>query len=134
MVELVFTFSLIWILSLGLIFNLLTNYSLYESVFNRPIEDILSAISLENKLSNILWVILTSTSTTLFLINLKMSSLILWHLTASILWSPNQLALLPQLQLWLTTYLQTILNLKWIVAFFTLIDLITSQFFKNYLQ
>ena len=79
--ELVFTFSLIWILSLGLIFNLLTNYSLYESVFveimrphgkniivgclyrppdaslndfNRSVEDILSAISFENKLSYIM--------------------------------------------------------------------------------
>ena len=79
--ELVFTFSLIWILSLGLIFNLLTNYSLYESVFveimrphgkniivgclyrppdaslndfNRSVEDILTAISFENKLSYIM--------------------------------------------------------------------------------
>ena len=78
--ELVFTFSLIWILSLGLIFSLLTN-SLYESVFvetmrprgkniivgclyrppdaslndfNRSVEDILSAISFENKLSYIM--------------------------------------------------------------------------------
>ena len=41
----------------------------------------------------ILWVILISTSSTLILINLQMSSLILWHLIASILWSPNQLAL-----------------------------------------
>ena len=52
--------------------------------FNRSVEDILSAISFENKLSYIM-VILISTSSTLILINLHVSSLILSPLIASIL-------------------------------------------------